>query len=180
MRDALLIVDVISSFDHADGDDLLRSFRERLDGFVTAIEKARKDRLPIVYVNDDPGRWDGDAPGTVRAALAGRGGDVMSRLAPQRGDRFLFKPRYSAFDHTPLTLVLQELGVDRILLSGAATEGCVVQTGIDGRELGLKATILADACATNDRELERVALAYAERVGGIVVQRGNAGDAEYP
>src|SRR5205814_2920385 len=150
---------------------LLAVFRERLDGFVTAIESARRDRIPIVYVNDDRGHWDGDAPAAVREALAGKGADIVSRLAPQHGDRFLFKPRYSAFDHTPLLLVLQDLGVDRILLSGGATEGCVVQTGIDARELGLKATILSNACATNDPELERVALAYAERVGGIFVQR---------
>jgi nicotinamidase-related amidase len=171
LSDALLIVDVISTFDHADGDVLLAVFRERLDGFTTAIENARAEGLPILYVNDDLGRWDGDAPSAVREALAGKGADVVSRLAPQKGDRFLFKPRYSAFDHTPLLLVLQDLGVDRILLSGGATEGCVVQTGIDARELGLKATILANACATNDPELERVALAYAQQVGGIFVQR---------
>jgi nicotinamidase-related amidase len=168
--DALLVIDVISRFDHADGDALLCVFRERLDGFVAAIEHARRVGIPVVYVNDDSGSWDGDAPGAVRAASAGKGGDVVSSVAPREGDRFLFKPRYSAFDHTPLVLVLQDLGIERVLLSGAATEGCVVQTAIDARELGLKATILVDACATNDRELERVALAYAERVGGIFVQ----------
>jgi nicotinamidase-related amidase len=170
LGDALLIVDVISTFDHEDGDALLGVIRERLDGFATAVETARSDGLPVVYVNDDLGRWDGDAPRALQEALAGKGADVVSRLAPREGDRFLFKPRYSAFDHTPLILVLRELGVDRILLSGAATEGCVVQTGIDARELGLKATILADACATNDPELERLALAYAERVVGIFVE----------
>jgi nicotinamidase-related amidase len=116
-------------------------------------------------------RSRGDLFRAKDAALTAKGADVISKLAPRRGDRFLFKPRYSAFDHTPLIVVLQALGIERVLLSGAATEGCVVQTGLDARELGLKATILADACATNDRELERVALDYAERVGGIFVER---------
>jgi nicotinamidase-related amidase len=44
-----------------------------------------------------------------------------------------------------------------------------VQTAIDAREHGLQATILAAACATTDPELEEIALAYAERVGGIRV-----------
>ena len=175
MSDALLIIDVISVFDHADGDALLRVFRERIDGLVAVIENARTDGVPIIYVNDDFGHWDGDAPAAVRASLAGKGGDVVAKLAPREGDRFLFKPRYSAFDHTPLILVLQELGIDRVLLAGGATEGCVVQTGIDARELGLKATILAEACATNDRELERIALEYAERVGGIFVRHARVG-----
>jgi nicotinamidase-related amidase len=80
---------------------------------------------------------------------------------------FLFKARYSAFDHTALELLLAELKCERILLCGAATEGCVMQTGIHAREHGWKVTILAQACATTNNELERVALAYAEHVGGI-------------
>jgi nicotinamidase-related amidase len=44
-----------------------------------------------------------------------------------------------------------------------------VQTALDARELGLKATILSNACATASAELEQVALRYAEDVGGIRV-----------
>jgi nicotinamidase-related amidase len=42
-----------------------------------------------------------------------------------------------------------------------------VQTALDAREHGLKATIVADACATTDPDLEQTALRYAEAVGGI-------------
>jgi nicotinamidase-related amidase len=41
-----------------------------------------------------------------------------------------------------------------------------VQTAIDAREHGLKITIVADACATTDPELETVALRYAGQVVG--------------
>ena len=58
---------------------------------------------------------------------------VIAPLAPEPGDRFVLKPRYSAFDHTALALLLQELEIERMLLIGSATEGCVVQTGIDAR-----------------------------------------------
>jgi nicotinamidase-related amidase len=92
-------------------------------------------------------------------------------VTPAPTDPFVLKHRYSGFDHTPLDLLLGELHVERIVLAGAATEGCVLQTAIDAREHGLKATILADACATTSAELERVALEYAARVGGIRVQR---------
>jgi nicotinamidase-related amidase len=83
----------------------------------------------------------------------------------------LLKHRYSAFDHTALELLLASLRIERVLIIGTATEGCVVQTAIDAREHGLKATILADACATTDPALEETALRYAEDVGGIRVQR---------
>jgi nicotinamidase-related amidase len=94
---------------------------------------------------------------------------MIAPLTPDAGDRFVLKPRYSAFDHTPLVLLLRELRVERILLVGAATEGCVVQTGIDAREAGFRVTIVADACATNDGTLAEVALRYAEGVGGMRV-----------
>jgi nicotinamidase-related amidase len=165
--DALLVVDVINDFTHEDGQHLLESVRERLSAMTTAIAAARAAGVPVVYVNDDHGRWDSDAPGLVRAVTDnGRAGEVVRELAPEPGSYFLLKHRYSAFDHTALDLLLEELDVERLVLIGAATEGCIVQTAIDAREHGLKTTILADACATTDAELEAVALHYAERVVG--------------
>jgi nicotinamidase-related amidase len=167
---ALLAIDVISTFEHEDADAVLSSFRARIDGMEAALERARAAGMRVVYVNDANGKWDGDAPSHVRRAVEGRGGDVVRRIAPREDDLFFFKPRYSAFDQTPLRQVLADLEIDHVHLIGAATEGCVVQTGIDGREQNLKVTILRSACATADDELERIALAYAEKVGGIRVE----------
>ena len=167
MNDALLVVDVFNDFDHEDGQALLRSFRQRVPAMVEAIAAARAEGIPVVYVNDQHGHWDGDATGLVRAAIGTT--PLLAPLAPEPGEPFVLKPRYSAFDHTPLVLLLRELEIERLLLIGAATEGCVVQSGIDARELDFKVTILADACATNDPELEAVALRYAADVGGMFV-----------
>jgi nicotinamidase-related amidase len=171
VKDALLLIDVVNTFEHEDGDALLTSFRERLPGFRTALARARAAEIPVVYVNDNAGRWDSDAPALLRAAVEGRGGDAVAAVAPQDGDRFVLKPRYSAFDHTPLVIILRQLEIERLLLAGAATEACVVQTAIDARELGFKVSILADACATVDEEVERLAFEYAERVVGARVER---------
>jgi nicotinamidase-related amidase len=173
MTDALLLVDVIQDFRHEDGDALLESFRARQPALRTALDRARRDGIPVVYANDNHGAWDGDAPGLVRRAVeAGRGGDLVAEIAPKHGERFVVKPRYSAFDLTPVELILRELEVDRILLAGTATEMCVTQTAIQARELGFKVTVLADGCATNDSRLEEVALTYLEQVAGVVVERG--------
>jgi nicotinamidase-related amidase len=172
MNDALLLVDLINHFDHADGDRLLRSFRTRVAGMQLAIEHARDSGVPVIYVNDNAGRWDSDSRALVRSAVEeGRGGELIGLLVPRDEDRFVLKPRYSAFDHTPLAILLAELKIERLLLAGAATEGCVVQTAIDARELGFKVTILSDACATNDEHLESIALQYAEQVGGVRIAR---------
>jgi len=171
VRDALLVIDVVQRFDHEDGEALLASLRRRLPGLRAAIDRARADELPVLYVNDANGRWDSDASALVAEALAGPGGDVLREIAPKPGETFLLKPRYSVFDHTPLELILADLRIERLLLAGAASEMCVVQSAIDAREQGLKVTILADACATTDEELERLAFDYAELVVGARVER---------
>jgi nicotinamidase-related amidase len=167
--DALLVVDVLADFDHEDSEVLLASFRERGAVMASALASAREVGVPVIYINDDRDRWDSDAPALAREALDGPGGDVVRALLPRDGDRVLLKHRYSAFDHTALELLLESEGIQRVVLVGASTEGCVVQTALDARELGLKATILADACATASTELEEVSLRYAEEVGGIRV-----------
>jgi len=177
VRDALLLVDVIQEFRHEGAERLLESFRERQPALVAAIERARRDEIPIIYANDNHGVWDGDAGSLVaRAVEKGRAPDLVETVAPREGDRFVIKPRYSAFDHTPLEVVLRELDVERILLAGTATEMCVVQTAIDAKEEGFKVTILADACATNDARMERLALEYAERIVGAFVERTSDDD----
>jgi nicotinamidase-related amidase len=172
--DALLVVDVLDDFEHEDAESLLASFRARGATMARAIATAREAGVPVIYVNDDRDRWDSDAPALAREAAHGVGGEVIRELLPAEGDRVLLKHRYSAFDHTALDLLLDAESAERVVIVGAATEGCVVQTALDAREHGLKATILADACATTDAELEATALRYAEEVGGIHVRRLSA------
>ena len=174
MRDSLLLVDVINTFEHEDGGPLLASFRRRHGGLVRVLERARGAGVPVVYANDNVGVWDGDAAGLVRAAVAGPGGELVAAIAPKPGDRFVIKPGYSAFDHTPLELLLRELEVERILLAGAATEMCVAQTAIAARERGFKVSVLADACAAVDERMERISLEYLEEVVGVRLERPDA------
>jgi nicotinamidase-related amidase len=171
VKDAFVLVDVVQTFEHEDGERLLESFRARHEGFVRALDRARSDGLPVIYANDNFGIWDGDAPRLVREALDGPGGELVGALAPCEGETFVVKPRYSAFDHTPLELILRELGTERLLLGGLSTEGCVAQTAIGARELGFKVTVLAEACASADEGVEQVAFDYLERVAGAVVER---------
>ena len=171
MRDALLLIDVINTFEHEDGERLLESFRARHRGLVRALERARSDDVPVIYANDNVGVWDGDAPGLVRKAVVGPGGELVAAIAPREGDLFVIKPRYSAFDHTPLELLLRDLEIERLLLAGTATEMCVVQTAIAARERGFKVSVLVDACATVDERMERISLDYAENVVGARLER---------
>ena len=82
----------------------------------------------------------------------------------------MVKPRYSAFDLTPLELIFSSLEIERVILCGTTTEMCVAQTAIAARERGLKVSILVDACAHIDEDNARIALAYLERVVGAQIE----------
>ena len=167
MSDVLLLVDVLDDFGHEHGQELLHSLAERHDKLTTLLGSARGAGVPVVFANDNKGRWDSDLGDLVRRVLAGPGGGLMGDLVPLPGERFVIKPRYSAFDHTPLALILEELGCARLLLAGMTTEGCVTQSAIAARELGFNVSVVAEACATVNREHEETALRYLVDVVGV-------------
>ena len=88
--DAVIVVDVFNDFDHEDGDRLLSSFRERAPNMRRAIDAARKAGVSVVYVNDERGGWQGDAPGLIRGALRGRGGELIKPLVTARSISLAF------------------------------------------------------------------------------------------
>jgi len=166
--DALVLVDVLANFGHADGDAMFASFREAHERIQEAIATARDAGIPVVYANDDFGTWSGDR-GRVLDEARRRCPEpaLIDAIAPEPDDAFLCKPRYSAFDHTPLDLFLREREVGRLLLAGTATEMCVAQTAIDGRELGYQITVLPEACAAVDAGNAEIALRYLAHVVGV-------------
>jgi nicotinamidase-related amidase len=169
----LVLVDVLADFGHADGGALFATFQEAVGTLEAAIASARVAGIPVVYANDDFGTWSGDRA-RILAESRQRCPEpaLIDAVAPEPEDAFLCKPRYSAFDHTPLDLLLREREVLRLLLAGTATEMCVAQTAIDGRELGYQITVLADACATVDAGNAELALHYLERVVGARIGSG--------
>jgi nicotinamidase-related amidase len=163
----LLLVDVLNDFGHEDGERLLRSFQARGAALCALVAGARRENVPIVYANDNWGVWDGDASRLVREACAGPGGDLVARYAPGPQDSFVVKPRYSAFDLTPLSVLLRSLAVERIVLAGAATELCVLHTALAAEQQGFEVDLVSDACACLDPASEEFALAYLGRAPGI-------------
>jgi nicotinamidase-related amidase len=171
-RDALVLVDVLADFGHDDGHALFVAFVQILPALQQVIGAARAEGVPIVYANDDFGTWSGDRDAVLaEAQRRAPQPDVLTAVAPQHGDAFLTKPRYSAFDHTALDLLLREHQVRRLLLAGTATEMCVTQTAIDAREAGFQVTTLVQACASVDDRNARLALEYLERVAGVRLHR---------
>jgi nicotinamidase/pyrazinamidase len=83
----------------------------------------------------------------------------------------VLKDAYSGFEGTELSSLLTGLGVQKVLLAGAATEMCVFQTALDAQRAEFDVAVRGDASASVDAAHECIALDYLERVLQLEVVR---------
>ena len=95
--------------------------------------RAREHDIPVIYANDNFGRWRSDFTEVVRHCLEDgvRGEPIARLLRPGNDDYFVLKPKHSAFFETTLELLLKYLEVDRLILCGFSGDLCVLFTASD-------------------------------------------------
>src|SRR5689334_4379090 len=101
---ALLIIDMISDWDFPDADGLLPQAMRIASAIAALANRFRTGQMPVIYANDNHGRWRSDFRQVVAAALNGKGGgaEIARALAPRPDDYFVLKPKHSSFHATPL------------------------------------------------------------------------------
>ncbi|MFR6424530.1 MAG: cysteine hydrolase family protein [Oscillospiraceae bacterium] len=83
-------------------------------------------------------------------------------------DYVLVKPRFSAFFHTELDLILRRLGVQTVLLAGTTTPNCIRTTCYDAISLDYDAVVLSDCTSSVTDAVQAANLADMQRVGAVV------------
>ncbi len=157
---ALLLIDVINRFDFEGADALLRAARPMATRIAALTQRARKAGIPIVYVNDNFGRWRSDFRTIVRTCSDGdaRGREIAELLAPSDADYFVLKPSNSAFYGTVLETLLRHLGAETLVLTGVATDNCVLFTAHDAYLRRFRLLVPADCVASESASRDRRAL----------------------
>ena len=103
----LLVIDVLNDLEFPDGDRLLEHMLP-MARQLASLKHAGAAGIPVVYVNDNFGRWRSDFSTQVEHCLHDgvRGKPVVELLRPEQADYFILKPRQSGFASTPLELML--------------------------------------------------------------------------
>jgi nicotinamidase-related amidase len=146
---ALLFIDIVNHFDFPDGDELLKNALAIGPNLRELKRRARQAGVPTIYVNDNFGRWRSNFMEVLERCLD-CGGDVKTFIEyalPDRDDYLVLKPKHSGFYYTPLELLLKNLGADRLILAGLATNSCVICTAHDANMRDLSLVVPADCCA---------------------------------
>lgn len=72
------------------------------------------------------------------------GSEFPEEIAPQPGEVIVEGPKASKFYGSPLLHVLQQLGVDHLLIAGSSTSGCVRGTVYDASNYSFTVTVVEE------------------------------------
>lgn len=171
-RSALLIIDMINTFDFPGGLALARQASGAARHAKTLRDWCSRRGVPIIYCNDNFGQWRSDFRAVHERCVApgARGAGIATLLEPQRDDYFVLKARHSAFYATPLDLLLQSLQVRQLILAGIAGDSCVLITAYDAHMREYDVSVASDATASQRPASNRRALRHLAEVVGVSVR----------
>jgi len=163
---ALLLIDVINDLEFEGGDDLLVHAMPMAQRIAELKRRAKAAGIPVIYANDNFGRWRSDFTRLVTYCLETdvRGRAMVQLLQPEEDDYFILKPRHSAFFQTNLDLLLRYLGVRTLIMTGVAGDICVLFSANDAYMRDFQVVVPADCVASEVAANNHQALKIMQRV----------------
>ena len=163
---ALLLIDVINDLEFEDGEKLLKFALPMAEKIAELKKRARHAGIPVIYVNDNFGRWQSDFNKILEHCLEDdiRGKPLAELLRPEEDDYFVLKPKHSGFFSTTLDTLLDYLKAKTLILTGIAANICVLFTANDAYMRDFNLVIPSDCVASNTKEENAHALKLMEQV----------------
>lgn len=162
----LLLIDVINDFEFEGADALFRNALPAAQTIAALKERAESAGIPVVYVNDNFGKWRSDFRLLVAHCIDDdtRGRPIVELLKPRDEDYLVLKPKQSGFFFTTLELLLRHLGAQTLILTGFTGDICVLFTAADAHLRDYHLMIPRDCVVSQDADENERILAYMERV----------------
>src|SRR5918998_222892 len=149
---ALLLIDVINDLEFDSGPALLEHALPMAERLRALKRRAKEAGVPVVYVNDNFGRWQSDFKKLLQhcAGEGVTGRPLAEILRPDDDDYFVLKPKHSGFFSTTLDTLLDYLQVKTLVLTGLTGDICVLFTAHDAYMRDFNLVIPSDCVASND------------------------------
>ncbi len=163
---ALLIIDMINDLEFPEGPDFLKPTLQAANRIADLKQRAKALNIPVVYVNDNFGRWRSDFTEVLDHCLNDgvRGQPIAERLRPDHDDYSVLKPKNSAFFATTLETLLLYLKAKTLILTGISADACVLFTANDAYVRDYKLYVPEDCVVAASPTFTADALAYMQRV----------------
>jgi nicotinamidase-related amidase len=162
----LLLIDVINDLEFPGSELLTEQVMAIAENIAILKRRAGQAGIPVIYVNDNFGRWRSDFSKLITHCLEDdvRGRPLVQLLQPNQDDYFVLKPKHSGFFSTTLDTLLAYLQSKTIILAGIAGNICVLFTAHDAFMRDFHLIIPSDCIASNTPEENRYALQHMRDV----------------
>ena len=157
---ALLLVDVINDLEFDGSEGLVEQIVPMARRTAALKRRCKAAGIPVVYVNDNFGRWKSDFHAVVEHCLHDgvKGEELVRILQPDEDDYFVLKPKHSAFYETTLDILLRYLGTRTIIFAGIAGNICILFSANDAYMRDFHLIVPADCTVSNTADENRYAL----------------------
>jgi len=126
------------------------------------------DAPPAKVERGAPSMRIGDPGAMGRILIRGEAGhDIIPELAPLEGEPVVDKPGKGAFYATDLQTILQNRGIQNLIVGGVTTEVCVHTTVREANDRGYRCIVAADCCGSYFPEFHEMGLKMIKAQGGI-------------
>lgn len=165
-KTAIIVIDMLNDFVIEDGSLLVKTASELIPNIKKELKDVRGKGWKVIYLTDSHRRDDPEFSMWPPHAVTGTwGAQVIDELKPEPDDYIIPKRRYSGFRHTQLGLVLRELGVGNVVITGVLTNICVLFTAVEAKDLAYNVTVLKDCVASTTKDDHEWALKQMKMLG---------------
>jgi nicotinamidase-related amidase len=173
MKTALLIIDVFNKMEFPEAKKLLKNALPAARAIAKLKIRFYKADQPVIYVNDNFGKWKSDWRSVFKDCSASEGRPLSEILPPDLKDFIILKPKHSGFYGTMLDVLLADLKIRRLVITGIAGNICVMFTVNDAHMRGYEIVVPRDAIASLTRKGNSYALRQYEKVFKISTTRSD-------
>ena len=163
---AILVVDMLNDF--VTGSLACDRGKAIVPATAELLDAAREKGIPVIFCNDaHTAGIDRELKLWGDHAIAGtKGAEVIPELKLSDKDYVVPKRRYSGFFQTDLDILLKELGVKTVVMTGLHAHMCVRHTSADAYCLGYDVVVAKQATDSFTEEDYIGGLAYLKTCYG--------------
>jgi nicotinamidase-related amidase len=153
---ALVLIDIQNDY-FPGGKWPLSGVESAADNAAKILEAARRAGDLVVHVRHEFS--SADAPFFLPGS---EGAKIHPKVRSLEGEPIVLKHHVNSFRETDLKKILEDHGIEEVVICGAMSHMCVDAGTRAASDLGYKCVVVHDACATRDQEFGSKVVPAAE------------------
>jgi nicotinamidase-related amidase len=161
---AILVIDMLNDFVLKGAPLEVPRARRIVPAIKKRLARAAREHVPVIHVCDKHRKDDPEFKVWPKHAVNGSpGSEIIAELKPRSRDYIIDKTTYSAFYRTKLEKLLKKLGTKKIVITGVATEVCVLYSTVEACMRGFQVEVPEDCVAGMTDADHRFAMRQIEK-----------------